>query len=209
MLPLLKKNSGSSGEAQPLGWHPNFRNFTQLPDTKVVRTSFLFTGISALIMVGVLVFFAYQEYTLSVLSKQIADWSAKIDSQQKPSAQAIALYKQFQDEQKKLAEAEDFAAGEKLVITEFLIHLANKLPHNIALTYIDYNSNGVTLRGVVKGEPELASGIASAYEKQLRDDGELNVRFNPIAMTTISRDAKSGQLSFEISMKFDLGGKKK
>lgn len=209
MLSRLKKDSGSSSAAKADGWHPNFRNFTKLPDTKVVRTSFLFTGISALLAVGMLVFFAYQEYNLYILNKQVDEWSAKIDLQQKPNREAIALYKEFQDEQKKLSDVEEFIAGEKLPYTEFIVHLGEMLPRNIALTSIDYNSNGVTLRGVVKGEPDLASGIASTYEKQLRDDPDLSKRFGSISITTLSRDPQSGQLMFELVMHFDTGVKKK
>lgn len=209
MLSLLKKGPGSSGRAHAPGWHPNFRNFTQLPDTKVVRTSFLFTGIAGFVATAIFTFFCYQEYNLYLLEKQVDEWTAKIEQRQKPSSQAIAAYKAFQEEQKKLAEAEDFLASEKLPFTEFLIHLGEKLPRYLAITYINYNAAGVTIRGLVKGEPDQASGLASAYEKQLREDAETARKFGSISITTLSRDAQSGQLSFEIMMKFEEVGKKK
>ena len=36
---LLSKKSDDQSEEEPL-WHPNFRNYERLPDTKVVRTTF-------------------------------------------------------------------------------------------------------------------------------------------------------------------------
>lgn len=208
-MPLPKNTPSKGGENRPSGWHPNFRDFAQLPDTKVVRTSFFVNGATAMIAFGLTVFFVYQEYNLFLLDKQINDWTAKIEQQQKSSDQAIALYKQFQDEQRKINEVDDFLSGEKLGVTEFILRLGETLPKNIALTYIDYNPNGVTLRGLVKGEPDLASGIASAFEKQLRDDADFNKRFGSIGITNIARDVQSGRLTFEIAMRFDQGGKKK
>lgn len=208
-MPLPKNTPSKGGESRSSGWHPNFRDFAQLPDTKVVRTSFFVNGATALIAFGLAVFFVYQEYNLSLLNKQITEWSTKIAQQQKPSDQAIALYKQFQEEQRKINEVDEFLNGEKLGVTEFILRLGETLPKNIALTYIDYNTNGVTLRGLVKGEPDLASGMASAFEKQLRDDADLSKRFGTIGITNLARDAQSGRLTFEIAMRFDLGGKKK
>jgi len=207
-MPSPKHTPSKGGETRSSGWHPNFRDFTQLPDTKVVRTSFFVNGVTGLIACGLLVFFVYQEYTLSLLNKQVDEWTAKIQQQQKPSDQAIALYKQFQEEQRKLGEVSDFLASEKLPFTDFVLRLGEMLPKNIALTYIDYSAAGVTLRGIVKGEPDLASGIASAFEKQLRDDAEFGKKFATIGITNLTRDTLSGRITFEIAMRFD-GGKKK
>ena len=208
-MPLPKNTPSKGGENRSSGWHPNFRDFTQLPDTKVVRTSFFVNGVTALITFGLAVLFVYQEYKLADLNKQIVQWTAKIEEQQKPSDQGIALYKQFQEEQRKLNEVDEFLSAEKLSFTEFVLRLGDMLPKNIALTYIDYNTTTVTLRGLVKGEPDLASGIASAFEKQLRDDADLSKKFGSIGITNLTRDAQSGRLNFEIAMRFDVGGKKK
>ncbi len=209
MSSLPKKNPSKAKEAEFSGWHPNFRDFSQLPDTKVVRTSFFVNVIAAFVMLGVLLFFVYQEYSLHILDKQIEEWSVKIEQQQGPNGQALASYKRFQEEQRKITEIDEFLAGEQLPFSEFVISFGESLPRKVALTYLDYNSSGVTLRGLVKGEPDLASGIASDFEKQLREDPGIKKRFANVGITTLSRDAQSGQLTFEIVMRFDVGGKKK
>ncbi len=65
----------------------------------------------------------------------------------------------------------------------------------------DFRDAAVTLRGDVQGVPELASGMASAYEKQLREDIKSSAVFESVALNTLSRDATSGRLTFAIAMK--------
>ena len=44
MLSLLKKKPDAAAANLTPAWHPNFRNFERLPDTKVVRTTFFING---------------------------------------------------------------------------------------------------------------------------------------------------------------------
>jgi hypothetical protein len=209
MASLLKKTSGKAAEAAAAGWHPNFRNFAELPDTKVVRTSFFVNGVAIFVALGVILYFAYQEYNLWVLGGQIQEWEAKIEQQQKGSREAVALFKKFQEQQAYATEIDTFLKSENIVLTEFVTHLGATLPREIALTLVDYGVNGVTLRGIVNGEPDAASGITSAYERQLKEDPQFSKTFPSVSLTTLSRDPQSGRLSFEIAMRFsDAGGKK-
>jgi Tfp pilus assembly protein PilN len=144
-----------------------------------------------------------------VLNRQISDWEAKIEKQKGSSQKAIALYTQFQAEQKKVAEVQTFLGGERLVYTQYLARLAEVLPKSVAVTFIDYTTSRVVLRGIVNGEPDQASGIASAFERQLKEDPSFSKQFNSIALTTLARDQQSGRLTFEIAMKFEETGKKK
>jgi hypothetical protein len=210
MLSKLKKNPDAEAKARAAGWHPNFRDFGQLPDTKVVRTSFFINAIAALVVIVALTFVAYQEYTLSILKKQVDDWSAKIDQAKKPSGEAVAMYKAFQEQEKIFVEAEEFAKGQKISISEFMVHLAEVMPKNIALTSIEFTPATATLRGAVRGDSEIASGVASAFEKQLREDAIISKAYPSIALTTLARDAQGGKLTFEIAARSnDQGGKKK
>lgn len=209
MLSLLKKSADKGSESRTAGWHPNFRNFTELPDTKVVRTSFFVNGVSLVVVLAALLYFVYQEYTLNVLSRQVQEWEAKIEHQQGPSQKAVALYKQFQDEQKKAAEVDEFLRSERLLFTEFLMHLGAMLPRDVAISFLDYSANGVTLRGIVNGEPDQASGIASSFERQLREDTQFKTTFSSATLTTLSRDPQSGRLTFEIIMRLEDQTKKK
>ena len=57
MLSLTKK-SDSEPVAAPL-WHTNFRNFEQLPDTKVVRTTFFVNTAAIAIAAGLLLWLGH------------------------------------------------------------------------------------------------------------------------------------------------------
>jgi hypothetical protein len=199
MLSLLKKNSGH--EVHAPAWHPNFRDFAQLPDTKVVRTSFFVNGVAIFGTIALLLASAYQEYNLYNLRVQIEQWQQQIHSQKRASDQNIALYNKFKDEEKKILEHDAFAKSERLAISEFVLRLGKIIPKNISLTAIDCKDTGVNLRGAVRGAPQLASGIASQYEKLLKEDKFLAERFESISLTTLSPDAQSGRMMFEIVCK--------
>ena len=59
MLSLLKKkkkpDAAASEAPQVPAWHPNFRNYQQLPDIKVVRTAFFVNGAAVFVALGLAV----------------------------------------------------------------------------------------------------------------------------------------------------------
>ena len=59
MPPLLKRKPEKAAAPLVPAWHPNFRNFQRLPDTKAVRTSFFLNGIAAVVTICLLLVLAY------------------------------------------------------------------------------------------------------------------------------------------------------
>jgi hypothetical protein len=208
MLSLLKKRPDKSNTAKTNAWHVNFRNFAELPDTRVVRTAFFFNMGAVLVSCALILTAVYQEYRLYHLKAEIADWQAQIDIDKPHSDQAIAQYKKFRLQEQKVIELDAYLKQDQLVLSDFLIRLGETLPRGIMLTNVDSKDALVTLRGDVRGEPELASGIASAYEKQLREDKSISLVFESVSLTTLSRDSASGQLTFVIVMKTRAAQKK-
>jgi hypothetical protein len=202
----IKKSERAAASVAP-SWHPNFRNFERLPDVKAVRTSFFVNFLAIMITLAVLICFGLQEYKLHEVRAQIDDWQRQIDANQKPSEQAVQLYQQFQGEEKKAAEVAAFIKTD-FVRSDFIIKLGQSLPNEIALNSIDVHENGVFLRGIVRGTPAEASGLAQTYINQLEDDPSLSQKFEmTISMPGISNDAKADKLDFEISMKSKNGVK--
>src|SRR5256885_4033858 len=99
MLPLTKKSDDLSG-AEPL-WHPNFRNFERLPDTKVVRTTFFINIASIAITLALILWLGFREYHVRTLQQQIAATEQEISSNSKQNAEALRLNKLFVAEDKK------------------------------------------------------------------------------------------------------------
>ncbi len=202
MLSLLKKKPEAAAPAAPVlpPWHPNFRNFERLPDTKVVRTTFFVNGIAIVVALIALLWFSYQEYQLHDLNRQIGEWQVQINRDRHSSDLAIALYKKFQAEAARVNEVSAFVRSKPLV-TDLLLRLGQTLPKNIALDTFDLRDNALKLTGTIRGAPDLASGYATAYVELLRADGYFSARFDDISMLNLTRNPQTGRLSLELLLK--------
>ncbi|MFA6961315.1 MAG: hypothetical protein WC205_11235 [Opitutaceae bacterium] len=214
MLSSLKKSSDKSSALAVPAWHPNFRNFQRLPDTKVVRTTFFINGVAVLIASLLTIYTGYREFGLNSLSSDVSA-AMKIASENKqPSDQAVAQFKLFQDQEKKVLELQSFLSASKIVTSEFILELGASLPPGFTIATFDCRANGAGLRGGIKGAPEEASGRAVAYVEELRRNAYFSKLFDPITLTNIARDGATGQIRFEIDLKYrasaskPAGGKK-
>lgn len=208
MRSLLKKKAEAAGAAAMPAWHPNFRNAERLPDTKVVRTAFFVNGVAVFLALIATGWFAYQEYQLHSLHRQIAQAQEQIDRDRKPSDQTIALYKKFQAEAARVTEIDAFLK-ERPVPSELLMHLAQTLPANLALDGFELRESGMRLNIAIRGAPDRASGYASTYVDQLRNDPQLSSRFGDVALTNLARNQQTGRLTVEVVLNFKTAPTKK
>ncbi len=202
MALLPKKPKVKSAAPLVPAWHPNFRNFERLPDTKVVRTSFFINVAALFVTLMVVIYTSYAEFNLHSLSGAIDELQQRIDKNREGSDRAVAQFKKFQEEEKRLLEAADFSA-EKFVTSSFLLHLGETLPLGIAIRQIEYRSTGVIVRGTVKGSPDEASGVLSTYsDHQLPTDKDISALFEDVTVTSQVRSQETGWLTFELFLKF-------
>ncbi|MEO6875508.1 MAG: hypothetical protein ABI222_11880 [Opitutaceae bacterium] len=208
MLSLKKKTEAAAVSSEMAPWHPNLRNFARLPDTKVVRTTFFINGASVFIALALLLWFAFQEYKLHNLDKQIAEWDRQIDRDKKDSDKFVALYGRFKEEQARVDEVAWFLKSRPSV-SLLLTHLAQTLPQDIALDSYEQQLQGLVLRGTVRGNPDEASGFASTYLDQLRGDKVLKTYFDEIAYSGsgVSRNPQTSRLSFQFFLRFKPAAK--
>jgi hypothetical protein len=200
MLSLLKKKTDASTALLLPAWHPNFRNYERLPDTKAVRTSFFINGGAITVALVLLVYFAAQELNLYSINSQAADWEAQIQRDQAASNRAKAQFAQFKAEEAKLLEVSAFLA-QRPVVSDLILTIAQTLPMNIALDGFDLRDTTLILRATVRGAPDLASGYASAYVDQLRADQDLAPKVDDVALTNLNRVPTTGRLAIEIVVK--------
>ena len=205
----LKKSDRSAVPLVP-PWHPNFRNFERLPDVKVVRTSFFINAVSIVIALGLIGYFGLQEYKVHEFTGQIDDLQHQIDANKKASDQAVQLYQKFKVQEAKAAEVKAFIKTD-LVPSDFILALAQTLPANFMLNYIDIHENGVALHGTIQGTPDEASGEASTYLDRLRSDPNIGPKFEDITLTRLTRGGgpgvKEAELTFEILLNAKKGPK--
>jgi hypothetical protein len=208
----LTKRSESQPDAAPL-WHTNFRNFERLPDTKVVRTTFFINMAAIVVTLGLLLWLGYREFHIYTLGEQIAQAQKEIDSNSRQNKEAIRLANTFTEEEKKLADAIAFQRA-PISPSEFAILLGQTLPKEISIEGVDVRltdaSAGIfIMHGLVAGTPDQASGAASSYVQMLHDNAQFRNVFDPINLEKLNRDAGSGILSFEISLKVKAESKEK
>jgi hypothetical protein len=210
MLSLAKK-SNSLPAVEPL-WHPNFRNFERLPDTKIVRTTFFINTAAIAVTLGLLLWLGYREYHIRSLDDQIAVAQAEIDSNGNQNKEALRLSKIFGDEEKKLLESVNFLRA-PLSPSDFVNLIGQSLPKEISIDTVearlsDPKNQLFVLRGVVAGTRDQASGSASSYVDVLRAHPRLSTVFDPITLERLTPEGSTGFLSFEIFLKVKPEGKK-
>jgi hypothetical protein len=210
-LPLTRKSDAVPVSAPH--WHPNFRNFERLPDTKVVRTTFFINAAAIALAASLLLWLGYREYHLRDLNLQINEAQAEIDRNQKQNNEALRLSKAFADEEKKLLEAQAFVRV-PLPVTEFVFLLGQTLPKEVQIEFVDMRitdpaSPQCVLRGLVAGTKDQASGTASNYVDTLRTTPRLAAAFDSVSLTSLNTDPRTGLLNFEIILRFKTGKEKK
>ncbi|HVT72113.1 MAG TPA: hypothetical protein VHD61_03180 [Lacunisphaera sp.] len=203
-------------DAQPVlapVWHPNFRNFERLPDTKVVRTTFFINMAAVVLAVSLMLWLGYREFHIRNLAELAAGSQKEIDANTKQSNEAIRLTKVFDDEQKKIADAMAFAVN-PISPTDVVTFLARTLPAEISLESLDLKLGTqppaqCTLRGIVAGSADQATGVVSTYTDFLRSQPEVSGTFETITLNSLDRDAARGVMVFEIQLKAKTAKKEK
>lgn len=199
MLSRLKKKSEVTVTQVP-AWHPDFRNFERLPDIKVVRTAFFTNGAAIVVALLMCFWLGYKEYQLHDLERQINDWQRQIDRDRSASTVAVGQFKKFQAEEAKVNEVEAFVKS-KPVFSEILLHLAETLPASVALDGLEFRENNFTLRGTVRGSPDMAAGYASNYLQLLKTDALFAGKFTDISLAGLNPNPQSGRLQLEIKLR--------
>lgn len=201
MLSSLKKPSDKLSALTMPAWHPNFRIPERLPDTKAVRTSFFINGLAIFIVITLLVYAGFREYNLYTLRADTASALSAVQARKPVSDRAIVLYKNFQDEEKKVLALQSFLSASRYTISDFILQLGGSLPPAINLYGIDCTPAQVTLRGAIKGAPDEASGRAVSYVEDLRKNEALSKIFVSVTLTNIARDSSTGLIQFVIDLK--------
>ena len=211
MLSPTKKSDAPV--AAPL-WHPNLRNFERLLDTKVVRTTFFVNVGAGAAALALLLWLGYGEYRLNNLNVQIKEAQAQIDANTKQNAEALRLTGVFNEEEKKITEAENFIKV-PILPSEFILLIGQTLPKEIIIDLADVRvpadpkaQQVYTLRGMVAGTRDQAAGSASSYVDLLKAHPRLGAIFDPITLEKLTPDAGTGFMAFEISLKVKQEAKK-
>lgn len=203
MKSLLKRKTESAASQVP-AWHPNFRNFEKLPDIKVVRTAFFINGIAALIAVVLLVVTGMREYELFTVNSQIAAKEEFIARDKGDSDQAIALYRQFQETEKRVQAVDQFLEAHPMW-SSLLLRFAETRPQSITITQIEFRDDEITLRASVQGDAESGPAEYLAYVDLLNNGPVFSNYFESAQLTLANRDVASGAHRVEVAIQLKEG----
>lgn len=209
---LLRKKSDAGAVTAPL-WHPNFRNYERLPDTKHVRTAFFVNAVAIGVAACLILYTAFNELRIRTLSQQVAEAEEQIEARKSQNAEALRLSQVFVEEEKKLNEAVGFGSL-AIAPTDFVLLLGETLPKDIAIEFLDMRlaeptGPTVVLRGSASGSPEQASGAASSYADVFRTHPRFVASIEKADITNVNRDATRGVITFEVVLRLKTPGKEK
>jgi hypothetical protein len=192
----MKPSKRPAGPA--LYWHPDFRVVATLPDTKVIRTSFIvnFFAVTIVLLIGYLVM--RQEMVLSDVHAQIGEWTSKTAAQTPRFTKATQLQREFGEGEKRVRQIQEFVAP-RVVASDFLLLVAETLPRLITLDVIEMYGDGVRLRGTVAG---ASASLAQAYTDQLAVHPAIVAMTESVRLRSQNRDQAGNRFTFEIEMKF-------
>lgn len=185
-------------------WHPNFRIEATLPDTKVIRTSFLVNAAAAILMLGVGYLLVQRELSLRETDAGIAELNKEMSTLNERYKVAVPLQKQFAELEKKYQEVETFRKG-AWGATQFLERISTTLPRFVTVDGLEVTKDFVTLRGNVAGAPDRAAGVFNAYLETLSKDEVIAGMAENVRQRTINRDPQTNRLNFTIEMKPKIG----
>lgn len=181
-------------------WHPNFRIVRDLPDTKVIRTSFAINA-AAVAVVVILAGVLYQRETATAaIQAQVMEWTATIESNTPRYQKALQLQKEFSASEKKVREIEAFVSP-RFVSSDFLKIISETLPKLIALDSIEMYGTGVRLRGMVVGASEQSAPLAKEYAAKLAALPAFAEQMESVRLNSQSRDQIGNRFQFEIELK--------
>ncbi len=184
-------------ESRP--WHPDFRTEANLPDLKVVRTSFFLNLVWVTAAAAAVLFTGYREYTAASLNADIKAAEQRIEANRAANANAVRLNKEFVDASRRFAEAEKFGS-QPFRASVLMRSLASSLPDDMDFSSIAMEGARLRLNGVIRGASDSASSRLSAYLDVLRSTAEIADAFPEVSLTNMSRDPASQGLSFEIQL---------
>ena len=196
----MKPNKQAKQQAE--AWHPNFRIEETLPDTKVIRTSFLINGVAALVLVVAISLCVRNELAISEMRGHAEDARKEIVEKTAKFKQAQEQQKEFTVLEKKVREIDAFTKT-NFNASSFVLHLGATLPRLVILDSVDIRNGVIQMHGTFIGASERATQLANGYLDQLKQDAQLAAIVQEIKLKSLERDQQGAnqRLSFTIELK--------
>ena len=197
----MKPSKQAAGPAK--FWHPDFRVVAALPDTKVIRTSFLVSSlaVAAVLVTGYLL--VQQEIEITGVRSQCDEWTQRTEGQRPRLAKATQLQKEFTAGEAKARQIREFVSS-RVAASDLLLLIAETLPRLTTIDVIEMTEEGVVrLRGTVVGS---SASLAQAYADTLAAHPGIVALTESVRLRSQNRDQAGSRFTFEIELRLK-GGK--
>jgi hypothetical protein len=203
MLSLLNRTSAKNAPAPSWSWRPNFRNESDLPDIKTVRTKFFVNAVFIASIAVLAILIGFREVKISLLNTEIQELDIRISEIEKKYAKATADFKHFQTQEKSFNEAYALVKSE-FSFPNFVLHIGSTLPKGVKVRRIDFRglNQTINISGTVRGMDAAASNAASEFLKVLRTDQLLAKYFSSVNMPSLGRNVSEESMDFELVLLF-------
>ncbi|MDP0501914.1 MAG: hypothetical protein Q7P63_17615 [Verrucomicrobiota bacterium JB022] len=118
-------------------WRPSFVNEAALPDTKVVRTNFLYNFGAIALLVCLLSFAVFNEFRIQVAKQAVASNQQEVDRLHTTHLRGVRQSTEFRKESEKLQQVADFSQ-DSLSRSELLVVLAEQGLEDIVLNSFSF-----------------------------------------------------------------------
>lgn len=190
-------------------WRVDFRNKENLPDIKLIRTSFVINYGSFILMLCCATLFINQQVKLSSYARKIEDVQAESKSLKPSHQDALSRSSEFRKFAKEMADFRKFYRGD-LAFHEFFELLSIECPENLAFTEMGYilHSGGedqpdklepkIRMLGVVRGDPRDALSLLDTYQALMSQMSMIANNATLIEFIPGDFDSQKNQTAFEI-----------
>jgi len=200
-------------------WRPNFRNPEELPDTKAIRTDFLFNFVSIFLAVLLLGYAAFVEYNLQSYRSELAGIAEQLQKTETENNRNLALNGRFTKVSGVVKEVNDFMTVPYLP-SELLKGFTEIRPEEMIMDSLNSNATMMTVAGrrqelryqvVMMGTIQdsvanPASSIITDYQRTARQIEVLQPKLEEINLVRFARNDELGVFTF--TLEFIINPKK-
>lgn len=215
-MPLKRKKN-----LEHPAWQPDFRDMEALPDTKAIRTDFVFNAFAVVLVLACAGYLLITQYTLSSLSSSLEDLEAQISENVGANRRNLQLSAQFKQLMPELQELSTFHE-QPVALSEVLLLAASMQSEEIVLSSLRYNpfmdmsvkkgrlKYQLNIVGTVRGrDDQPASQLITEYRDALCRQPGVEAWVEEATMPRFRRNERLGLFDFAIQVLLDPAPKKK
>ncbi len=208
----LKKNSPVKNSP----WRIDFKRAENLPDIKVIRTSFFLNAISFILPAIIIIFWAQAEITLSGVNEELSRLSEEQNSKVGGDRQLVKLSSSFDAEVGKIQSLEQYKFN-LFEGSEFILAVSQCSSGNIILNSIKVDKTARVSGGKVKKVVNVwesaltgyvveagveATSVVNGFVETIKQQELWAELIEDVFVENLTRDATTGALNFKVRMTF-------